>query len=139
LGVRTEFNLAFDIWITREAGLSSPPDTNVSRELMIWLQYSENPLPPFWFVEELTIGGETYEFYRGENEPTGTYVRDYLGFLKTSPELEGDTPIHEFIRYLVDNGHLTVDEYVRNVHLGNEIWHGTGETFIDAFAVGVNH
>lgn len=133
-----KYNLAFDIWITAEPGVTAPPDANVSREIMIWLQHSENPLPPFWLVEEVTIGGESYEFYKGEAEPTETYVRDYLAFVKTTPELEGATAIHEFLRYLLDKGHLSADEYVRNVFLGNEVWHGAGETFVDAYSVQVN-
>ncbi len=78
--VTGKYNLAFDVWITSEPGVTSPPEANIRREVMIWLDYSENPLPSAWLLETVTIDGEAYQFYKGANEPTGSYVRDYLAF-----------------------------------------------------------
>jgi hypothetical protein len=129
-----KYNLAFDIWITREPGVTTPPESNITRELMIWLEYSENPLPPGWLVAEVTLGGEAYDFYRAPNEPTASYVRDYLAFLKKAPGISGTTPIHEFVEYLLARGYALPEEHLRNVFLGNEVWDGTGTTVVDDYA-----
>jgi len=134
LAAEGAYNLAFDIWITSEAGVTTPPEANVTREIMIWLDSTEGAqLAPL--VEEVTIEGEAYSFHAALGATDASYTRDYLAFVKAEPEHTGSTNVVAFLTYLVENGYLTAGEYVRNVFLGNEVRFGTGELTLDEFVV----
>jgi hypothetical protein len=136
LAAEGRYNLAFDIWITSEPGVTTPPEANITREMMIWLDSTAGAqLAPL--VEEVTIEGEAYSFHAALGATDAGYTRDYLAFVKVEPEHTGSTNIVAFVSYLVANGYLTADEYLRNVFLGNEVWFGTGELTLDGLVVTV--
>ena len=132
-----KYNLAFDIWVTRAPGVTSPPESNITREIMIWIDDAENPLPDEWRVSDITIDGAAYAYYRGEGDATAGYIRDYLAFVAKTPKLAGSIAVDAFVRELMARGHLRSDEYIRNVFLGNEVWHGTGDTTLVSYAIRV--
>jgi hypothetical protein len=137
LEAQGKYNLAFDIWITSGLGVSAPPEANITREVMIWLDTSPGaqaaPL-----IEETSIDGELYTFHKAAGVSDAGYTRDYLAFVKSEAKYDGTTNLEAILRYLVDNGHITSDEYVRNVFLGNEVWAGTGQLLLDEFSITAN-
>jgi len=142
-GVTGKYNLSFDLWITENPGKTNPPELNIMREIMIWQDYKgRNSIPDIWFVHKVTIDGEIYKFYTVKDLVTmsGTgldITRDYMAFVKETPEYQGDTKIHEFLNYLVEHEYILPTEYLRNVDLGNEIWYGSGETILNDFTISI--
>jgi hypothetical protein len=45
--------------------------------------------------------------------------------------------IKAFLDYLVGQGYLTDAEYMTGIHLGNEVWYGSGEVYIRNYAAAV--
>ena len=132
-----KYNFSFDLWITAVPGRTSPPEKNIVREIMIWLDYKKFELPSNWYVKKIKISGETYKFYKVKNLTTELYTRDYFAFLKEKPEYKGDTKIHEFIKYLVDKKYITNKEYLANIDLGNEILYGSGEVILKKYIISI--
>jgi hypothetical protein len=141
--VNGKYNLSFDLWITKTPDRTSPPEENIVREVMIWLDYEgRDCLPRNWFARKVTIDGEVYRLYIAKNrsQKTGTggrYTRDYFAFLKEEPEYSGQTDIAEFLRYLAARKYILPAEYLRNINLGNEIWYGSGETIVNNFQLSI--
>jgi hypothetical protein len=133
--IKGKYNLAFDLWITKKPGKTNPPEENIVREIMIWLDYKNVQLPADWYKGKVTINGEVYKFYKAENFSTEKYRRTYLAFLKAKTENSGKTKIDEFIKYLVDSKHILPEEYLKNIDLGNEIWYGTGKTILNEYSI----
>ena len=139
LTVSGKYNVAFDVWVTSAPGVTSPPEANITRELMIWLEASEDAraeLAPI-YVDDVVIDGEAYSFHHVTDVTDAGVDRAYLAFLKADPERTGSTNLAEFIAYLVAQGQLGPEEYIRNVFLGAEIWFGTGELALEQFEVTV--
>jgi hypothetical protein len=138
-----KYNLAFDMWFTKTAGKTNPPEPNIVREVMIWQdKQGQSNLPSSWYDSKVSIDGEEYKLYRIQNatEKTGTgsyYTRDFMAFIKQTPEYMGQTNIHKFLHYLAEKGYILTTEYLRNVDLGNEICYGEGETVIKNFTLTV--
>lgn len=122
------YNLSFDIWINKQ---KTPSPNNISAELMIWL-HNHGMYPAGGFVEQVTIDGELYDFNIGGVGHAGWV---YIAFVIAEPEYKGDTKIHEFLKYLVDNDHISSSEYISSIELGNELIDGIGNTRFDHFSV----
>lgn len=133
-----KYNLSFDLWITKQPGNTQPPEQNIEREIMIWIDHALFQFPKEWFVETLLFDNEKYDFYKASNLRTANYSRDFLVFVRQNPVSKGKLDIRGFLDYLVTNDHIQPSEYLKNVDLGNEIWYGTGETQITGFTVTVN-
>ncbi len=136
--VRGVYNLSFDLWITRTPDVTARPETNIVREVMIWLDASGVKPEVGPLMATITIDGEQYDFYLAKDNVLdfeGKYRRDYMAFLKKTPEYKGVTRLHKFFEYLVKNKYVLPTEYMRNISLGNEIWHGSGETVINAYSI----
>ena len=132
------YDFAFDLWITRTPGVTSPPEINIVREVMIWLDASGVKPDVGPFMETVTIDGEAYDFYLAKNNVldfAGKYRRDYMAFLKKTPEYKGMTRITEFFKYLLKKRYILPAEYMRNISLGNEAWHGSGKTVINDYSI----
>ena len=74
------YNLAFDVWITRDA-VSKPE--NITHEIMIW-PVNSGMHAAGQLVQQVTIGDDTYEFYKGG---VGHADWAYIAFVNVSPKL----------------------------------------------------
>ncbi|MBN2536319.1 MAG: hypothetical protein JXB88_25780 [Spirochaetales bacterium] len=141
--VSGKYNLSFDIWVTKTPDVTDPPEANIVREIMIWLdEQGEGLILDEKYVKKVVIDGEKYRFLiakdtemPGENQKE--YKRDYMAFIKDTPEYSGDTKIEQFLEYLLAEKHILPTDYLRNIDLGNEIWHGKGETVLNAYSITV--
>jgi len=135
--IKGKYNFSFDLWITKKPGRTNPPEDNIVREIMIWLDYNKFELPSGWYAKKVKIDGEIYKFYKVKNLKTENYTRDYLAFLKETPEYKGNTKIHEFIKFLIKNNHINKSEYLENIDLGNEVLYGQGEIILNKYNISV--
>jgi uncharacterized repeat protein (TIGR02543 family) len=136
----SRYNLAFDIWITREPGRTEPPDANITREIMIWLDYY--PATQFPSIATITFDGVEYYYYRIEDFTNGDYTRELTIFARKTPlgsgALTGTVNIKSFFDYLRNQDFISDSEYVDMVALGNEIWFGSGTTVFNNYQVTVH-
>ena len=126
-----KYNLAFDLWITK----SSPPSPgSVSREIMIWVNNlnwdaMDDNADKIKSIGKVKIEGEDYNFY------TANFGWSYLAFIKTDKNLKGNIKLEKFIKYLVQNGYMSDDEYLASIEFGNEIIEGKGETLVKSYSI----
>jgi hypothetical protein len=112
-------NIAFDIWLTN-SDISN--DTTVSVEIMIWLETTLTCGAEL-IVSNLTINSETYDFYK----TTEWSSIPYIAFVNKNSTWSGKLDILPFITYLVENNHISSDDYLSLIEFGNEIWSGAGK------------
>jgi len=112
------YNMAFDIWITKS---DTSNVKNTKAEIMIWLDYTLVPGTDLT-IGNLTINHETYDFYKNTTWSTIAY----LAFVKKNNTWNGQIDILPFISYLVENNHISSNDYLVDIEFGNEIWAGTG-------------
>lgn len=132
-------NMSFQIW-----AISRLPNVkeNITREIMIWV-YDKSPGDWAWATKRgnVTSGGVIFDVYEktGHGDDSGAHSNRwaYTSFVARTPILKGTVKIHEFLEYMVNNGMLTMDEFITNVDLGNEIWYGKGTTTLRAYDVKV--
>ena len=87
------------------------------------------------FYNELRSG---YQFGWQWNWPsTGDWNWTYLAFILNSSEDIDSVPLHEFVNYLIDNNHVSADDYLASIEFGNEIVSGTGDTVVRDFSITV--
>lgn len=129
---RGKGNLAFDLWITREA--ASQP-TDISSEIMIWLSH-QGFKSAGRRVDQVDLGGKKVDFYKKENhQATEGYAWNYYAFIFPQDYTHGRLDLMEVLNYLVANGYVSTDEYLSAIQLGNEIVSGYGQTWIPKYEV----
>ena len=134
-----QYNLAFDIWITNS---KTPGPENILSEIMIWEDRSLLiPMAtPDKIIGEIVEKGITYDLYKyWQQEDNSQYGWWYLAFI---PQNAGTykNGVHSvnlltFINYLLENDHISSENFLSNVSLGNEIILGGGYTQIHNFKV----
>jgi hypothetical protein len=128
--VQGAYNRSFDIWLT---ATNPPTPATITREIMIWLDHS-GISPAGTFKQNCTIDGESYAYYNGS---VGTGSWTYIAFVKTSPELAGDTKVDKFFDFLVSRNAVSASEYCAAIEFGNEVVYGTGKTEFANYSVSV--
>jgi len=118
-------NFAFDIWITDSA---TPKEANIKHEIMIWLE-KKIQQPAGSFVEQVTIDGSTYDYYRGP------LSWDYIAFVKTSSNKVSSINLSDFFTYLINKNHLSANEFLAAIEFGNEVISGMGSTVITNYKI----
>jgi hypothetical protein len=125
-------NLAFDLWLTSSPA-AQPSD--ITREIMIWLSrdgFFSAGLP----VDTMEIDGHPMRLWKKENHnPSEDYRWTYLAFVLKSDLTQGSLNLSEFLNYLVENKHISPDEYLAAIQLGNEIVSGFGRTLIRGYQI----
>ena len=125
-------NLAFDLWIT-DSESAQPSD--ITRELMIWLTRKG-----FWpagsRVGTMNLDGHDIGLWKQENfNVSDEYEWTFLAFVYSSDLTTGPVDLGALLDYLVDNGHISPDEYLSSIQLGNEIVSGYGQTLIRNYEI----
>ncbi len=125
-------NLAFDLWVT---GSPAAEPSDITREIMIWLSH-RGRLTAGSQVASLDLGGRELGLWKREDHnPVEAYRWTYLAFVYRSDFDAGSIDLAGLLSYLVDNGHLSADEYLSSIQLGNEIVSGYGQTVIRDFRI----
>lgn len=129
---RGKGNLAIDLWITDSA---SAEPSNITREIMIWLS-REGFRPAGSRVDTVVIDGHEIGLWKKEDhKPSEGPSWTFVAFVYRSDLTEGAINFVEFLDHLVDNGHMSPDEYLASIQLGNEIVSGHGVTLVKDFEI----
>ena len=125
-------NLAFQVWLTKE---SAATPKSVTREVMIWLE--NNGLRPAGTkIADLSLDGKALELWENPHhgDPNGLEW-NYFAFVYRTPLLQGRVPLSKMLQYLIETGHVSPDEYLAGINLGNEIINGNGQTLLKRYRV----
>jgi len=122
-----KYNTSFDIWLTSS---EIPHEDNISAEIMIWLDANTLPETPIT-IENLLIENKTYSFYKN----TDWYDYPFFVFLQKDTSWNGQFSIYPFLRYLLDNNHISNEYFLADIEFGNEIWSGTGCMEIENYKI----
>jgi len=120
-------NTAFDIWITAS---SAPSSSNIKREIMIWTKNFGQGAGGSK-IASVTIDNVLFDLYKADWDWT------YLAFVNKNNTEMTTVNIHKFIKYLLENNHITSSEFIAAIEFGNEIISGTGSTNIKNYKVTV--
>jgi hypothetical protein len=125
-------NLSFDLWVTSSA--SAQPE-DISREIMIWLSH-KGFQPAGSRQDSINLDGKDIGLWKKENHnASNEYEWTFFAFVYRSDLTEGSINLNGLLSYLVDNGHISPDEYLSGVQLGNEIVSGYGQSLIQNYKI----
>jgi hypothetical protein len=125
-------NLSFDLWVTDSA--SAVPE-DITREIMIWLT-REGFRTAGSREDTITLDGRELGLWKKENHnPSQDYEWTYLAFVYQSDLTEGTIDLKEVLDYLAAYEHLSPDEFLSSIQLGNEIASGFGRTMIREYEI----
>ncbi len=123
-GVAGTWNAAFECWFSKAGGTT--PD---AAELMIWINYHGGAGPAGSKVATLDIGGYTWDVYF-----TVFPNWNYIAYKLTSPAIQVDVDLADFLHDSLTRGYLLTTWYLDNMEAGFEIWRDgqglTSEYFI---------
>lgn len=134
------YNLAPEVWLTKDGGWSERPDpTRITTEIMFWMDSRGGATPAGHIVERPVIGGVTYELWKMDNIGNKGDGRGWTiySFRAPTPQLSASIPLHELLAHMVAQGHVAPDEHVASVEFGNEVMGGRGTTWVRRFEIGV--
>ena len=124
-------NLAYDIWIT---DTDRPNPETPRKEVMIWLNRLNVPMPEDKRLEDVSDGYNTYRQYAIENATA--FIIDSapssgVKYQKANPK--------KLIDYLVAKGDLNGDLWVSKIDLGSEVWKSQGKIDILKLYIRINN
>ena len=124
-------NLAYDIWITD----TDKPNHEIPRkEIMIWLNRLNVPMPEDKRLEDVSDGYNTYRQYAYGN---------YTAFIIDSAPSSGikyqNANPRKLIDYLVAKGTLSSDLWISKIDLGSEVYKSQGKINILKLNMRINN
>ncbi|TVZ40899.1 glycosyl hydrolase family 12 [Alteromonadaceae bacterium 2753L.S.0a.02] len=139
------YNLATTFWITSANNIPTiAHKESIAAELMVWTYAS----PGFYNhpagkkVAEMLASGENWEVWVQQNWHDTSGVQNnrwvYIAFRSKSNRFSADYDATAMINFAVERGYLKRNLYIADIQLGNEVMSGTGETWVDKFAVSIN-
>jgi hypothetical protein len=134
------YNLAPEIWLTRSGQWSHEPNAGlITAEIMFWMDYKDGARPAGSVIDEPTIDGIKYEFWKADNIGDMGNGKGWVLYSFKSPTIqhEGSISIHTLLSYMMKKQLVRPDEYVASVEFGNEVMGGTGTTWVKRFQVEV--
>ena len=153
------YNLAFDTFLYPTDLPDNPTwagrtPTRPTHEIMVWVDRTRHfgVQPEEYFVEEATIDGTAYEFWRhdqfdphNQTRPAGETPDTLWDILQFVPvdcpcpaNRYNDTlDLAAFYDWLVDEGHVDPAYWVTVIEFGNEVIEGSGETWLREYKVTV--
>ena len=123
------YDAAFDIWLD-----PSPRTDGVNaQEIMIWFN-RQGPIQPIGsVVGNTTIGGRTWEVWRGSNGANAV-----ISYVAPSPIASWSFSILDFIRDTQNRGAITSSWYLTSIQAGFEPWVGGTGLAVTNFSAAVN-
>ena len=143
LSAQGTYNLAFDIWVTRD---NPPTPETITHEIMIWLDQTFPPQSPEFRAGQVTMDDITYDLYirpgfdpaPGNSHGLSEAKIHYIAFVSQGDQYRGTIDVAQFLDYLVAHDHIPADGYVASVELGNEVIAGTGELWLHSYRIEVD-
>ena len=120
------YNASFEMWFTTG---KKPEPKHVETEIMVWV--GDNQLKPFGtYVEDVTLGGKTYEIWLGKVQ----WWR-YVVFRAKEHALAGSVELMPIVDEAARRGWVKPGHYLTSVELGTEIVSGVGKAVLEQFDV----
>ncbi|GAB5399437.1 MAG: hypothetical protein Aureis2KO_10220 [Aureisphaera sp.] len=125
-----KYNLAFDIWLT---DVAQADNKNITTEIMIWEDYFDFSSYGKVIEKIITPFGR-YKVYKGYLK-NDKFAQDwvYIAFVRETPRTKGKVDVKHLINYLVQNRHISPNDYFASLELGNEIGNSSGITMVKEF------
>jgi hypothetical protein len=102
---------------------------------MIWLS-REGFQPAGSRVDTINLAGNDIGLWKKENHnASDDYEWTYFASVYQSDLTKGSIDLNHLLSYLVDHGHISPDEYLSGIQLGNEIVSGHGQTLIREYEI----
>ncbi|GAA4889665.1 hypothetical protein ACFPM3_19305 [Streptomyces coeruleoprunus] len=109
------YNTAYDIW-----------DTDYDYEVMLWVNYNGAVGPLGTAQGSVTLGGHSWNVYKGRvTNPDGSY-HDVFSFLRTSDSTSGTVNILPILKWIKDTKGWWGNETIGDVQFGYEITSSAG-------------
>ncbi|MBY9077117.1 glycoside hydrolase [Paenibacillus sp. HN-1] len=129
------YNAAYDIWVhdTDAATYNTRP----TDEIMIWLN-NTNAGPIGSYVETVTIGGASWNLYKGWLSDSSTTGWNVFSYVRTSNTSSATLNIRDFTNHLVYTKYwMSNSKFISSVEFGSEIFIGSGNLNISNYSVNV--
>jgi chitodextrinase len=123
------YNASYDIWLD-----PTPRTTGVNAmEIMIWFN-RQGPIQPIGSpVGTATIGGRTWEVWRGSNG-----ANNVISYVAPSPISSWNFSVLDFINDTRARGAITSSWYLTSIQAGFEPWNGGVGLAVNSFSAAVN-
>jgi hypothetical protein len=123
------YDAAYDIWLD-----PSPRTDGVNaQEIMIWFNRQGSIQPIGSVVGNATIGGRTWEVWRGSNGANAV-----ISYVAPSPIASWSFSVLDFIRDTQNRGAITSSWYLTSIQAGFEPWIGGAGLAVTNFSAAVN-
>ncbi|MBG0563783.1 GH12 family glycosyl hydrolase domain-containing protein [Actinoplanes aureus] len=123
------YNASFDIWLD-----PSPRTDGVNaQEIMIWFNRQGSIQPIGSVVGTTTIGGRTWEVWRGSNGSNAV-----ISYVAPSPITSWSFSVLDFINDVKARGAITDSWYLTSIQAGFEPWIGGAGLALNSFSASVN-
>jgi hypothetical protein len=124
------YDTTFDLWTTSAI---PPRPSNRTTEIMIFIDKQNFPIgiitnnPHGWVL----VDGHEYDYVIVKNPTTANFIR----FVSKDSLLKGSINIDYFLKFLVEKGYLSPQDFLADIEFGNEIQFGTGQTIIRSYSI----
>jgi hypothetical protein len=123
------YDAAYDIWLD-----PSPKRDGVNQqEIMIWFNRQGSIQPIGSVVGNATIGGRTWEVWRGSNGSNAV-----VSYVAPSPISSWSFSVLDFINDVKNRGAITSSWYLTSIQAGFEPWIGGAGLAVTDFSAAVN-
>jgi len=123
------YDAAYDIWLD-----PSPKTDGVNQqEIMIWFNRQGSIQPIGSVVGSATIGGRTWEVWRGNNGSNAV-----ISYLAPSPITSWSFSVLDFVNDVKNRGAITTSWYLTSIQAGFEPWIGGAGLAVTDFSAAIN-
>jgi hypothetical protein len=128
-------NVAYDLWLHSQ----SNPDwsNNPTDEIMIWPYKIGGAGPAGTKQATVTLGGGTWDLYRGWIDAGNGVGWNVFSFVRTSNTTSVNFDLRDFTSNLVNRGWLSNSKYLTSVQAGTEVFTGRGQLDTNSYWVDV--
>jgi len=132
------YNLAPELWLLQsgEAVPKGNPE-GITTEIMFWMEHAGGAKPAGEVIDTPSYGGIEYELWKKDNLGDKGNGQGWLYYALKSPvtQRKGSMALHEVLANMVQKGQIDPEHYVAGIEFGNEIFGGSGTTWVKRFEV----
>jgi len=119
-------NVSYDMWVHSTSNPDSSSDP--TDEVMVWLYRAGGAGPIGTQQTTVTIGGSSFDLYRGMNGATNVF-----SYVRTQNATTAVHDMTDFLNDLVSRGWMQSNKYLASVQAGTEVYSGSGSLTTNGF------